>query len=48
VLLDEDDDELYRVASDDGKPLRWDTDPLSTRWQRFKAGSEHLADPRRP
>ena len=37
VLLDED-DELYWIASDDGKPLRWDTDPLTTRWQRFKAG----------
>jgi hypothetical protein len=47
VLLDED-DELYRVVSDEGKALRWDTDPLSTLWQHFKAGSEHLADPRRP
>lgn len=37
VLLDEH-DELYWVAADDGKPLRWDTDPLTTRWQRFKAG----------
>ena len=37
VLLDNDDD-LYWVAADDGKPLRYDTDPLSTRWQRFKAG----------
>ena len=37
MLLDEH-DELYWVAADDGKPLRWDTDPLTTRWQRFKAG----------
>ena len=29
--------ELYWVASDDGKPLRYDTDPLSTPEQRFKA-----------
>jgi putative cardiolipin synthase len=36
VLLDKDDD-LYWVAADDGKPLRYDTDPLSTAWQRFKA-----------
>jgi putative cardiolipin synthase len=36
VLLDKDDD-LYWVASDDSKPLRYDTDPLSTPGQRFKA-----------
>jgi putative cardiolipin synthase len=36
VLLDKDND-LYWVASDDGKPLRYDTDPLSTPGQRFKA-----------
>jgi len=37
VLLD-DDGELYWIAADDGAPLRYDTDPLSTRGQRFKAG----------
>jgi cardiolipin synthase C len=36
VLLDKH-DELYWVAADDGKPLRYDTDPLSTPGQRFKA-----------
>ncbi|HSE89002.1 MAG TPA: phospholipase D family protein [Candidatus Binatia bacterium] len=36
VLLDED-GELYWVASEDGKPLRYDTDPLSTPGQRFQA-----------
>jgi len=36
VLLDEDDN-LYWVAADDGKPLRYDTEPLSTPGQRFKA-----------
>ncbi len=35
VLLDKD-DKLYWVAADDGKPLHWNTDPLTTRWQRFK------------
>ena len=37
VLLDRDDD-LHWVAADDGKPLHWGKDPLTTRWQRFKAG----------
>ena len=36
VLLDEE-DELYWIASDDGKPLRRDTEPLSSRRQRLKA-----------
>lgn len=36
VLMD-DNGELYWVASDDGNPLRYDTDPLSTPEQRFKA-----------
>jgi putative cardiolipin synthase len=36
VLLD-DDDELYWVAADDGKPLHWDTEPLTRRWLRVKA-----------
>ena len=36
VLMD-DNGELYWLATDDGKPLRYDTDPLSTPEQRFKA-----------
>ena len=36
VLLDND-GKLYWVASDEGKPLRYDTDPGSTPWQRFLA-----------
>ena len=36
VLLDKD-DTLYWIAADDGKPLRYTTDPLTGRWQRVKA-----------
>jgi len=36
VLLD-DHDRLYWVTEDAGKPLRYDTDPLSTLWQRCNA-----------
>ncbi len=37
VLLDQD-GKLYWIAEDEGTPLRYDTDPISTFWQRFLAG----------
>jgi cardiolipin synthase C len=37
VLLDHD-EKLYWIAEDEGTPLRYDTDPMTTLWQRFLAG----------
>jgi hypothetical protein len=37
VQLDND-GELFWTASDEGKPLRYDTEPVTTFMQRFKAG----------
>ena len=37
VLLDQD-GKLYWMAEDEGTPLRYDTDPMTTLWQRFLAG----------
>jgi cardiolipin synthase C len=37
VLLDQDGN-LYWIADDEGTPLRYNTDPLTTLWQRFLAG----------
>ena len=41
VLLDER-GSMYWVTEDAGKPLRYDVDPLSTFWQRWKAGCIRL------
>jgi putative cardiolipin synthase len=37
VRLDQD-GKLFWIAEDDGAPLRYDTDPMTTLWQRFLAG----------
>ena len=37
VRLDQD-GKLSWIADDEGTPLRYDTDPMTTRWQRFLAG----------
>jgi cardiolipin synthase C len=37
VQLDQD-GKLFWIADDEGTPLRYDTDPMTTLWQRFLAG----------
>jgi cardiolipin synthase C len=37
VQLDQD-GKLFWIADDEGTPLRYDTDPMTTLWQRFLVG----------